>query len=113
MAVSLTKDRGVGVITLDRPPANSYDIPFARELGVAIDDARVDEEIGAVVLRSASEKFFSAGADIGAFQKGSGRQRWMTVLLMHEVLRKMETTPPKGSPPSSKSASRSSKAGSF
>jgi len=39
MAVSLTKDRGVGVITLDRPPANSYDIPFARELGVAIDDA--------------------------------------------------------------------------
>ena len=93
MAVSLTKDRGVGVITLDRPPANSYDIAFARELGAAIDDARIDDEIGAVVVRSASEKFFSAGADIGAFQKGSGRQRWMTVLLMHEVLRKMETTP--------------------
>ena len=93
MAVSLDKERGVGVITMDRPPANSYDIAFARELGAAIDDARIDEEIGAVVLRSASEKFFSAGADVGAFQKGSPRQRWMTVLLMHEVLRKMETTP--------------------
>ena len=93
MAVSLVRERGVGVITLDRPPANSYDIALARELGSAIDDARVDEEIGAVVLRSASEKFFSAGADVGAFQKGSPRSRWMTVLLMHEVLRKMETTP--------------------
>jgi enoyl-CoA hydratase/carnithine racemase len=93
MAVTLTKQGGVGVITLDRPPANSYDVDFARELGSRIDDARVDEEIGAVVLRSASEKFFSAGADVGAFQKGTPRRRWMTVLLMHEVLRKMETTP--------------------
>jgi len=93
MPINLTRERGVGVITMDRPPANSYDVAFARELGVAIDDARIDEEVGAVVLRSASEKFFSAGADVGAFQKGSPRQRWMTVLLMHEVLRKMETTP--------------------
>src|SRR4030081_1871713 len=93
MAVSLTKDRGVGVITLDRPPANSYDIAFAREFGAAIDDARIDEEVGAVVVRSASEKVFSDVADVGAFQKGSARQLWMTVLLMHEVLRKMETTP--------------------
>jgi enoyl-CoA hydratase/carnithine racemase len=67
MAVTLAKERGVGVITLDRPPANSYDIAFAREFGSCIDDARVDEEIGAVVLRSASEKFFCAGVDVGAF----------------------------------------------
>jgi enoyl-CoA hydratase/carnithine racemase len=93
MAVTLTRERGVGIITLDRPPANSYDIEMARELGARIDDARIDEEIGAVVLRSASEKFFSAGADVGAFQKGTPRSRWMTVLLMHEVLRKMEATP--------------------
>jgi len=93
MAVGLDKQQGVGIITMDRPPANSYDTDFARELGRAIDDARTDDEIGAVVLRSASEKFFSAGADVGAFQKNSQRQRWMTVLIMHEVLRKMENTP--------------------
>ena len=57
MAVSLGKERGVGVITMDRPPANSYDVAFARELGVAIDDARIDEEVGAIVLRSAAELF--------------------------------------------------------
>src|SRR3982074_91911 len=93
MAVSLTRERGVGVITFDRPPANSYDIAFAREFGAAIDDARIDDEIAAGVVRRASEKFSSAGAGVGAFRKGSARQRWMTVLLMHEVLRKMETTP--------------------
>ena len=93
MAISLEKQRGVGVITMDRPPANSYDVAFTRELGAAIDDARIDEEIGAVVLRSANPRFFSAGADVGAFRDGSARRRWMTVLLMHEVLRKMETTP--------------------
>ena len=93
MAISLEKQRGVGVITMDRPPANSYDVAFTRELGSAIDDIRIDEEIGAVVLRRASPKFFSAGADVGAFRDGSARRRWMTVLLMHEVLRKMETTP--------------------
>src|SRR2546421_1203281 len=91
--VRLEKDRGVGIITLDRPPANAYDVEFARELATTIDDARVNDEIGAVVLTSASEKFFSAGADVGAFRNGTPRQRWMTVLIMHEPLRKMESTP--------------------
>lgn len=93
MTVRLERDGAVGVVVLDRPPANSYDTDFARELGRVIDDMRTDDEIGAVVLRSGSEKFFSAGADVGAFQKNTPRQRWMTVLIMHEVLRKMENTP--------------------
>ncbi len=93
MGIRLDRQDGVGIITMDRPPANSYDTGFARELGNTIDEVRTDDSIGAVVLRSASEKFFSAGADVGAFQKNSARQRWMTVLIMHEVLRKMENTP--------------------
>ena len=83
----------MGVLVLDRPPVNSYDLGFARDLAAAIDDCRLDEEIGAVVLRSGSDKFFSAGADVSAFKSGTPRSRWMTVLLMHEALRKMEATP--------------------
>jgi enoyl-CoA hydratase/carnithine racemase len=93
MAVRLEKEGPVGIIVLDRPPANSYDYTFLRELGSAIDDARVDEEVGAVVVASSSEKFFSAGADVSAFKAGSQRQRAMTALLAHEVFRKMEYTP--------------------
>jgi enoyl-CoA hydratase/carnithine racemase len=46
-----------------------------------------------VVVASALEKFFSAGADLKAFEAGTQRQRSMTALVAHEVFRKMENTP--------------------
>jgi enoyl-CoA hydratase/carnithine racemase len=93
MAVRLEKEGSVGIITLDRPPANSYDYGFLRELAGAVDDARFDDDVRAVVVASASERFFSAGADVSAFQAGSGNQRAMTALLAHEVFRKFENSP--------------------
>src|SRR3981081_474705 len=94
MSVRLEQESGVGVIVLDRPPANTYDYAFLREFAAAIDDARIDLEIrSAVVVTSASEKFFSAGADVGAFAAGSPRSRFMTALMAHEAFRKMENTP--------------------
>jgi enoyl-CoA hydratase len=93
MAVRLEKEGLVGVIVLDRPPANSYDYGFLKELGAAIDAARWDEEVRAVAVTSASERFFSGGADVKAFQTASLRQRAMTVVLAHEVFRKLENTP--------------------
>ncbi len=93
MSVRLEKEGGVGVIVLDRPPANSYDYAFLRSFAGAIDDARVDGEIGAVVVTSASERFFSAGADVSAFAAGTARSRSMTALMAHEAFRKMENTP--------------------
>jgi enoyl-CoA hydratase/carnithine racemase len=93
MSVRLEKQGGVGVIVLDRPPANSYDYAFLRSLAGAIDDARGDEEIHAVVVTSASDKFFSAGADVSAFAAGTTRSRVMTAIMAHEAFRKMENTP--------------------
>src|SRR3989440_4382621 len=94
MPVRLEKDGGVGIIVLDRPPANSYDYDFLRAFAGAIDDARIDLSIkSAIVVTSASEKFFSAGADVGAFAAGSPRSRFMTALMAHEAFRKMENTP--------------------
>jgi enoyl-CoA hydratase/carnithine racemase len=93
MSVRLEKEGAVGVIVLDRPPANAYDYEFLRSLGSAIDDARVDPDVRAVVVSSASEKFFSAGADLKAFAVGSARRRSMTALLGNEIFRKMEVTP--------------------
>jgi enoyl-CoA hydratase/carnithine racemase len=93
MPVRLEKQGGVGVLVLDRPPANSYDYAFLRSLASAIDDVRADEDVHAVVITSASEKFFSAGADVSAFAAGTTRSRVMTALLAHETFRKMENTP--------------------
>ena len=93
MSVKLEKEGAVGIIVLDRPPANSYDYAFLRSFASTIDDARVDADIRAVLVTSASEKFFSAGADVSAFAAGTSRSRTMTALLAHETFRKMENTP--------------------
>jgi enoyl-CoA hydratase/carnithine racemase len=45
MAIRLEREGAVGVIVLDRPPANSYDYDLLRELGAAVDDARFDEGV--------------------------------------------------------------------
>ena len=93
MPVRLEKEGAVGIIVLDRPPANSYDNAFLRAFAGAIDDARIDGDIRAVLVTSASEKFFSAGADVSAFAAGTPRSRVMTATLAHESFRKMENTP--------------------
>jgi enoyl-CoA hydratase/carnithine racemase len=94
MSVRLEKEGGVGIIVLDRPPANTYDYAFLREFASAIDDARIDLSIkSAMVVTSASERFFSAGADVSVFASGNPRSRFMLALLAHEAFRKMENTP--------------------
>ena len=40
MPVRLEKEGAVGILVLDRPPANSYDYAFLRSFAGAIDDAR-------------------------------------------------------------------------
>ena len=66
MAVSFSQQGAVGYITLDHAPANSYDLAFMQEFGTAVDDA-IGSGAGAVIVRSALEKFFCGGADIKKF----------------------------------------------
>ena len=85
MAVTFSADGRVGTITLDNPPANSYDIEFMRELAGAIGEAN-RSEARVVVLRSASEKFFSAGADVKRFLANDVDANMDMIRLAHEAL---------------------------
>jgi enoyl-CoA hydratase/carnithine racemase len=69
MAVSFSTEGAIGQITLDHPPANSYDLAFMTEFSDAV-DAAIASDARVVVVRSASPKFFSAGADIKRFLEG-------------------------------------------
>ena len=86
MAVSFSAEGPLGYITLDNPPANSYDIDFMRELSAAIDAAGEDAGARVVVLRSASEKFFSAGADVKRFLANDVEANMDMIRLAHETL---------------------------
>ena len=85
MAVTAEVRDRVGWITLDRPPANSYDAGFLEELDQAI--AQVAEaEVAVAVVRSASDKFFSAGADVKAFLERSADENMVMCRRAHQVL---------------------------
>lgn len=92
-AVRLEKQESVGHIVLDRPPANSYDKAFLDDLSDAIDDARFDPEVKAIVVRSASERFFSAGADVKMFASTDPDYQFAFVIHANEIMSKLERTP--------------------
>ena len=60
---------GVAYVTLDNPPANSYDLSVMQAFAADVDEA-IASDARVVVVRSASEKFFSAGADVKKFLDG-------------------------------------------
>ncbi|HEX2304506.1 MAG TPA: enoyl-CoA hydratase/isomerase family protein [Gaiella sp.] len=93
MAVSFSADAGIGTITLDKPPANSYDLEYVQELGAAVDEAASDQEVRVVILRSASEKFFCAGADIKAFQAGPHERNMEMIETSHRTLSSIARIP--------------------
>ena len=61
------KNEGIATITLNRPEAlNAFSKEVVTEVLQAVEDARTDENIRAVMLTGSGEKAFSAGADIKA-----------------------------------------------
>jgi enoyl-CoA hydratase/carnithine racemase len=59
----------VASVVLDNPPANSYDLAIMQKFAADVDEA-IASGARAVIVRSASEKFFSAGADVKRFLDG-------------------------------------------
>src|SRR2546428_3672026 len=93
MGVRFEKQDAIGHIVLDRPPANSYDRAFLDELDAAIASAANDEAVKAIVVRSASEKFFSAGADVSVFAKSDLDGQNAFVVCANDAMGKFESTP--------------------
>ncbi|WP_180064085.1 enoyl-CoA hydratase [Acinetobacter sp. YH16042] len=62
--ILLEKNKGVGLITLNRPQAlNALNSTLIQDLNLALDDLDRDSSIGCMVI-TGSEKAFAAGADI-------------------------------------------------
>jgi enoyl-CoA hydratase/carnithine racemase len=92
MGVTFSADGPVGFITLDNPPANSYDLEVMTQFGAAVDEA-LASDVRAVVLRSASEKFFSAGADVKRFLDGDVEANMEMIRTSQAAFRRMAVAP--------------------
>jgi enoyl-CoA hydratase len=63
------REERIAVITLDRPPLNAVDEQVVTELDAATSELAADAETRAVLVRSALEGVFMAGADIHEFER--------------------------------------------
>ncbi|HEV2951435.1 MAG TPA: enoyl-CoA hydratase-related protein [Actinomycetota bacterium] len=61
--VHLQVDDGVGIVRLDRPPANAISLQLSMDLLDVLEEAESRDDIGALVLWG-GPKLFAAGADI-------------------------------------------------
>jgi enoyl-CoA hydratase/carnithine racemase len=91
--VAVNREEAVGILTLNRPPANSYDMDFVRALKAGIDQVARDDTIRAVVVRSALDKFFSAGADVKFFNAGTVDSNMEMIRAEHATLEEIARIP--------------------
>lgn len=83
--MEFSKEGNLGIITLNRPPANSYNREFIEAFGTAIHQAAADPEVKVVLVRSALDRFFSGGADVKAFSENPPHANMAMVRRAHEV----------------------------
>jgi enoyl-CoA hydratase/carnithine racemase len=92
MAVTFTNEGPIGFITLDHPPANSYDLAFMTEYSNAVDEA-VNGTTRVVIVQSGNPKFFSAGADIKRFIEGDVEANMEMIRVSQSAFRRMAAAP--------------------
>jgi len=61
---------GILEVTLDRPKANAIDLATSRLMGKTFESFRDDPDLRVAIVRTAGEKFFSAGWDLKAAASG-------------------------------------------
>jgi enoyl-CoA hydratase/carnithine racemase len=82
----------VAHVTLDNPPANSYDVEVMRKFAADV-DAALASDARVIVVRSASEKFFSAGADVKRFLEGDIESNMEMIRISQAAFGRMAAAP--------------------
>jgi enoyl-CoA hydratase/carnithine racemase len=85
MAVTTEVKGRVGWITLDRPPDNAVDAALLEELDRCVGEV-AEAEVAVAVIRSASGRFFSAGADLEGYLERSPEESLAMARRAHQVL---------------------------
>ncbi len=86
-------ERHVGWLEYNRPPVNAFTRQMVDETHDTIAAALADPEVRVLVVASAVEKYFSAGADINIFKgmTGEGARDWTN--RCHEIVRLLRNSP--------------------
>src|SRR5947208_2797494 len=91
--IDYSVEAGVGLVTLNDPPANTYSYEMMQQLDRAILMARMDENVQVIVITGAGEKFFCAGANIAMLSEVTPEFKYYFCLHANETLNRLEQTP--------------------
>ena len=91
--VNYRTDKGVAIIEMNDPPANTYTYEMNRQLDEAILKARVDNDVYVILLTGNGDKFFSAGANIKMLASVDPVFKYYFCLHANEMLLRLEHTP--------------------
>jgi enoyl-CoA hydratase len=86
-------EKGVAILELNDPPANTYTYEMNKELDTCILNARMDDDVYVIVLRGSGDKFFSAGANIKMLSEVTPQFKYYFCLHANETLNRLEQTP--------------------
>lgn len=86
--IRVTDDSGVRVLALDRPGENALSRALLAALTSALEDARADGSVRALVLGSDNPKLFSSGLDLAelAPEAGLGTEPFRALIGAHRAL---------------------------
>jgi enoyl-CoA hydratase len=90
--VRLHADTRVAWIEFNRAPVNAFNRSMVKEVRTAITTATTDPEVRVVVLASAIDGYFSAGADLHVFKEMKGRDMRRWVSMCHEIARLLRSS---------------------
>ncbi len=90
--VSYSLEDHIATITLENAPANAYSYEMMRDLDDAILEARFADDCHVIVLDSAGDKFFCAGADIEMLKSVTPEFKYNFCLHANETLQRLENT---------------------
>ncbi len=68
--ISIRKEGGIFEVTLDRPKANAIDLVTSRLMGETFKEFRDDPDMRVAIIKTAGDRFFSAGWDLKAAADG-------------------------------------------
>jgi len=90
--VTLTVEDGVGIVRLDRPPANAISREVSVGLGRAVAECRGRDDVGAIVVWG-GERMFAAGADIKEMAEFGADEIAVSVGALNDALDALESLP--------------------
>ena len=84
------REDNIGIISLNRPPANPINLALLDELDAVLTEWENDKAVRAIIITGAGEKGFSAGLDVKLAQTPEGEK---AAALGQQVFRRIERYP--------------------